>query len=56
MEQPWCNGKIGSMIYSYAAHTQLAMACLNPPGLQTMVLDSGGFCQRLPMRDPSRGF
>ncbi|HEM8291170.1 TPA: CocE/NonD family hydrolase [Providencia rettgeri] len=43
MAQPWCNGKIGSMGLSYAAHTQLAMACLNPPGLSTMVLDSGGF-------------
>jgi len=42
-EQPWCNGRIGSMGLSYAAHTQLAMACLNPPGLCTMVLDSGGF-------------
>ncbi|KAB7898955.1 CocE/NonD family hydrolase [Rouxiella sp. S1S-2] len=43
IEQPWCNGDIGSMGLSYAAHTQLAMACLNPPGLKTMVLDSGGF-------------
>jgi hypothetical protein len=43
LEQPWCNGRIGSMGLSYAAHTQLAMACLNPPGLMTMVLDSGGF-------------
>ncbi len=43
MEQPWSNKKIGSMGSSYAAHTQLAMACLNPPGLLTMVLDSGGF-------------
>jgi len=43
VEQPWCNGKVGSMGLSYAAHTQLAMACLNPPGLKTMVLDSGGF-------------
>ncbi|NWC95549.1 MULTISPECIES: CocE/NonD family hydrolase [unclassified Pseudomonas] len=41
--QPWCNGKIGSMGLSYAAHTQLAMACLHPPGLASMVLDSGGF-------------
>ncbi|MGY2399998.1 CocE/NonD family hydrolase [Pseudomonas sp. SDO5271_S396] len=41
--QQWCNGRIGSMGLSYAAHTQLAMACLNPPGLTTMVLDSGGF-------------
>lgn len=43
LENPWCNGNIGSMGLSYAAHTQLAMACLNPPGLKTMVLDSGGF-------------
>lgn len=43
MEQLWCNGRIGSMGLSYAAHTQLAMACLHPPGLSSMVLDSGGF-------------
>ncbi|MDY3331794.1 MAG: CocE/NonD family hydrolase, partial [Pelistega sp.] len=43
MQQPWCNGSIGSMGLSYAAHTQMAAACLNPPGLKTMVLDSGGF-------------
>lgn len=43
MQQPWCNGNIGSMGLSYAAHTQLAAACLNPAGLKTMVLDSGGF-------------
>lgn len=43
MRQDWCNGRIGSMGLSYAAHTQLAMACLAPPGLTTMVLDSGGF-------------
>ena len=43
MQQDWCNGRIGSMGLSYAAHTQLAAACLNPPGLTTMVLDSSGF-------------
>lgn len=43
IQQPWCNGNIGSMGLSYAAHTQMAAACLNPPGLKTMVLDSGGF-------------
>lgn len=43
IQQPWCNGSIGSMGLSYAAHTQLAAACLNPTGLKTMVLDSGGF-------------
>lgn len=43
VKQPWCNSRIGSMGLSYAAHTQLAMACLNPPGLCSMTLDSGGF-------------
>lgn len=43
LQQSWCNGRIGSMGLSYAAHTQLAAACLNPPGLSAMVLDSGGF-------------
>ena len=41
--QSWCNGRIGTMGLSYAAHTQSAMACLNPPGLACMFLDSGGF-------------
>lgn len=43
VEQPWSNGKIGTMGLSYAAHTQAALACLNPPGLACMFLDSGGF-------------
>lgn len=42
-DQPWCNGRIGTMGLSYAAHTQAALACLNPPGLACMFLDSGGF-------------
>lgn len=41
--QPWCNGVIGTMGLSYAAHTQAALASLNPPGLAAMFLDSGGF-------------
>ena len=41
--QPWCNGKIGTMGLSYAAHTQASMGCLAPPGLAAQVLDSGGF-------------
>ncbi len=41
--QPWCNGKIGTMGLSYAAHTQAALASLNPPGVAAMFLDSGGF-------------
>ena len=43
VQQPWCDGRIGTMGLSYAAHTQLAAACLNPPGLATMILDCGGF-------------
>lgn len=43
VEQPWCNGRIGTMGLSYAAHTQLALAVTAPPGLATFVLDSGGF-------------
>ena len=41
--QPWSNGRIGTMGLSYAAHTQVALACLNPPGLQAMYVDCGGF-------------
>lgn len=43
VKQNWSNGKIGTMGLSYAAHTQMAAACLNPPGLSCMALDSGGF-------------
>jgi putative CocE/NonD family hydrolase len=42
-EQPWCNGRIGTMGVSYGAHTQLALACTDPPGLACMFTDSGGF-------------
>ncbi len=41
--QPFSNGRVGTMGLSYAAHTQMAAACLDPPGLACMVLDSGGF-------------
>ena len=41
--QDWCNGRIGMMGLSYAAHTQAAAACLNPPGLACLFMDSGGF-------------
>jgi putative CocE/NonD family hydrolase len=43
VRQPWCNGKVGTMGVSYGAHTQLALACLAPPGLACMFIDSGGF-------------
>jgi len=41
--QPWSDGRVATMGLSYAAHTQMALACLDPPGLACMVLDSGGF-------------
>ena len=40
--QPWCNGKVGTFGLSYAAHTQAALACLNPPHLAAMWLECGG--------------
>ena len=43
VHQSWCNGRIGTMGLSYAAHTQMALASLNPPGLAAMFVDSGGF-------------
>jgi putative CocE/NonD family hydrolase len=42
-EQSWSNQKIGTCGISYGAHTQAAMACLNPPHLTCMFLDCGGF-------------
>lgn len=41
--QPWCDGQVGTLGLSYGAHTQSALACLNPPALAAMFLDSGGF-------------
>lgn len=41
--QSWCNGKVGAYGLSYAAHTQAALACLNPPNLACLWLDCGGF-------------
>ena len=41
--QPWCNGNVATMGLSYAAHAQAALACLDPPMLAAMVIDSGGF-------------
>lgn len=42
-DQPWCDGRIGTLGLSYGAHVQSALACLDPPGLGAMFLDSGGF-------------
>lgn len=41
--QTWCNGSIGTMGLSYAAHTQASLGCLDPPGLACQILDCGGF-------------
>ncbi|HEX7024939.1 MAG TPA: CocE/NonD family hydrolase, partial [Gemmatimonadales bacterium] len=43
VNQPWSNGKIGTMGLSYAAHTQGALGCAGAPGVAAMFLDSGGF-------------
>ena len=43
VSQDWCNGRVGTMGFSYGAHTQCALAALNPPGLACMFIDSGGF-------------
>lgn len=43
VRQPWCDGNIGTKGLSYAAHTQMALACAGAPGARAMVVDSGGF-------------
>ena len=43
LEQPWSDGRIGTMGLSYAAHTQGALASAGAPGVAAMFLDSGGF-------------
>jgi uncharacterized protein len=43
VRQPWCNGRVATMGLSYAAHTQMALGCLDPPGLAAQFLDCGGF-------------
>jgi uncharacterized protein len=43
VRQPWCNGRIATTGLSYAAHAQMALGCLDPPGLTAQYLDCGGF-------------
>ena len=43
VNQSWCNRRVGTMGFSYGAHTQCALAALNPPGFACMFIDSGGF-------------
>jgi putative CocE/NonD family hydrolase len=42
-DQSWCDGRLCTMGLSYAAHTQAALGCLDPPGLVAQILDCGGF-------------
>jgi len=42
-EQPWSNRKVGTIGTSFMAHFQIALACMNPPHLSTMVVNQGGF-------------
>jgi putative CocE/NonD family hydrolase len=41
--QPWCDGRIGTLGFSYGAHVQTALAAAAPAGLGAMFIDSGGF-------------
>lgn len=41
-EQPWHNGKVGTMGTSYLAWVQNALGALNPPGLAAMFVNQGG--------------
>ncbi|MDD3027903.1 MAG: CocE/NonD family hydrolase [Erysipelotrichaceae bacterium] len=41
--QPWCNGQIGLMGYSYTSHAAAAAGCLAPSELSALFIDSGGF-------------
>jgi putative CocE/NonD family hydrolase len=43
IQQPWSDGRFCTMGLSYAAHTQAALGCLDPPGLVGQILDCGGF-------------
>ncbi len=43
LRQSWCDGRIGTMGLSYAAHTQGALGSAGAPGVAAMFLDSGGF-------------
>jgi putative CocE/NonD family hydrolase len=40
-QQPWCNGKVGSIGTSYNAQTQSSMATTNPPYLESQYVSQG---------------
>ncbi len=39
--QDWCDGRVGTMGGSYCGSDQSALACLNPPHLETMIVLEG---------------
>ena len=42
VQQPWCDGQIGTIGLSYTGSTQQALAITNPPGLKAQfIMDSG---------------
>ena len=41
VRQPWCDGRVATMGLSYAAHTQMGIGCLAPPGLAAQFLEIG---------------
>lgn len=43
LRQPWCDGRICTLGFSYGAHVQTALAAANPRGLAAQFVDSGGF-------------
>jgi len=43
MQQSWCNGRIGTFGLSYAAHTQAALGCLDPPVSPRSFSTAAGF-------------
>lgn len=43
LQQPWCDGRVCTLGFSYGAHVQTALAAATPSGLAAMFVDSGGF-------------
>jgi putative CocE/NonD family hydrolase len=43
LRQPWCDGRICTLGFSYGAHVQTALAAASPSGLAAQFVDSGGF-------------
>ena len=43
VDQPWCDGRVGTMGLSYSTATQQALAVCRPPGLHSQFLSDGGY-------------